>query len=105
VHKSGTYAQALQNECMEVWNVSIGKEKLLYYILFANLTPAVDMVTFDSAYNATTIPRHLKVFSFLYTFPNNITKYSHNSQCFIKCLGENADLVIELIKMKMFILS
>jgi hypothetical protein len=62
VHQSGTYAQAIQNECMQVWNISAGGYQSIIYTM-SKKEPfiLVEMLLFDSAYNASTIPRNLKV--------------------------------------------
>jgi hypothetical protein len=66
VRQTGTYAQALQKECMDVWNVSIGivffkgNNNLYIYFYFE-----ADMMTFEQSYNASTIPRNLRVKVFI----------------------------------------
>jgi hypothetical protein len=54
------------------------------------------MLTFDSAYNASTIPRKLKVNMQLLkalTIYKLQKKKSFFFQCFIKCIGETIDMV------------
>jgi hypothetical protein len=93
VRNSGTFAQGLQNECMEVWNITIGMrgkywllcEPLIYNIL------AADMLVFDDSYDASSITLKLKVHFYRQKLENyNLFLLL---QCFIKCIGENLELV------------
>jgi len=61
VKEKGTFAQALQNECMDVWNVSVGNYYPQTLITLTKIFTVVDMIAFDTQYNASNVPRHLKV--------------------------------------------
>jgi hypothetical protein len=56
-------AQALQGECMDVWNITIGKfMRCFFFCEFRLYFYAADMLMFDNTnYNVTTMPKNLKV--------------------------------------------
>jgi hypothetical protein len=64
VHNKGTFAAALQTECMEVWGISVGTicNIVLLRSLQFSLLKLVDMLLFDQKnYNVSTMPKNLKV--------------------------------------------
>jgi len=85
-------AEALQGECMAVWDITIGRflwalwRKCIYKHFVA------DMLMFDDKnYNVSSMPKNLKVSKISLSF--RLVTYNLAFQCFIKCIGENVDYV------------
>jgi len=69
VHNKGTFAQALQAECMQVWNVSISTNKFKKIKINYTINMLIaDMLLFDTTnYNVSTMPKNLKVINIIFT--------------------------------------
>jgi hypothetical protein len=72
VRQTGTYAEGLQRECMEVWGVTVCMKQVLIFCARESYFCLAEMLTFETTYNATNIPRHLRVKCFLNLMIKNV---------------------------------